>query len=227
MRNVPVPFDWKDRRRLCTKTMFWASKMSWILRLSLLHSCWSRRKVHHEASQYYRVTLSITHLRDSGKTAEDNFRTNLSPFLRRAVSKVIVESASGYQGKHINQEQFPNLTSVSVEARVAETLGFRHLIEAVCYRSTLTTMCLDEVWDGSHDMAITAAARKAADSLPMHDVPAVDNRAFIIVCKATAVIFKNPNNGQVDWWVSSNLCWAQKTFKRLTVTEHHLGLRYW
>jgi len=147
------------------------------------------KKVHGEASQYYRVALFITSYENARKTSEDDFRKNLSSFLRRAVSKVIVNSVSGYQGEHINQEQFPNLKSVNV------VVGYSNGIAAIpwnVYYIFKPTVHWAEVWDGSHDQKLIAAARKVADEFVMHDVPAAENRAFSIFCKAAVKFCESP-----------------------------------
>lgn len=96
------------------------------------------KKVPDEASQYHRVTLSIDNFSESRKVIVDDFRKNLSPFLRRAVSKVIVNSVSGYQGRHINQEQFSNLKSVNVGSLVEGQLDIVHRKREVHYTITPT-----------------------------------------------------------------------------------------
>ncbi|KAK5075686.1 hypothetical protein LTR70_010352 [Exophiala xenobiotica] len=159
-------------------------------------------KVHGEASQYYHVALSITSYEDARRLDEDDFRKNLSCFLRRAVSKVIVNSVRGYQGKHINQEQFPNLKSVNVVSLVGDSNGIAARPQDVYYMFK-PTVHWTEVWDGSHDQELVAAARETADESVMHDVPAAENRAFSIFCKATVNFYETPV--AMPQWLPSNM----------------------
>ena len=145
------------------------------------------RQIYNEAIKYYRITLSIRRVGHGPSLAQDDLRANMPLFLRLSVSKVNVDSVYGYQGQHVNQEQFPNLKTVKVMSLAGPFAAMQHHIEKVDYTFTPTTH-FGEVWDGSHDVQIAAAAKTTADEHTMHNVPSIDTRTFQIICSATITI---------------------------------------
>lgn len=100
------------------------------------------RQVRREALEYYNITLRITGEESLEDCGGDDYRNRLSPFIRRAISIVEIETVRGCNGQFINKDQFPNLKSILTYAEVDYTV--QDGIE------------LKEVIDGAHEPALLA-----------------------------------------------------------------------
>ncbi|KAK5937814.1 hypothetical protein PMZ80_009943 [Knufia obscura] len=194
------------------------------------------RQIHKEASQFYGVTLMITN--NSGKsddeeTLPDDYRNNISPPVRRLITNIVVNGLAGYQGHHVNQDQFPNLKVVTVEALIGKlpSMGHERYIHTVNY-SFRPAIHFDEVWSRSHDETITATARRAADEYTMVEVPDARHRTFKILCHTAINVVSTPaltasgsNRIYIDPVYKSttmNIVWNYDTGEMLRKTELRL-----
>lgn len=149
------------------------------------------RQVLIEATPFYKVRSVLDRSLLGYESFQDEFRPNTSPFLRGAVEIVSLTSIGGYQGHHINQEQFPNLKLVIVAMLVDIHQGVHVPVLEVYYKIRHGTT-FDEVLDdaGKHAADIVAQARGKIDAYTMHNVPAVDQRSFTILCHVRIRIFR-------------------------------------
>lgn len=189
----------------------------WSVRKPLLSVC---KQIRREALEYYQITLSIISPFPCRSSTRDNYRNDLSLFIRSQITHIRIQSIRGCDGRFINKHQFPNLKRVTVQySGVQDMAGWR----AVLLEPNIPSGHpfgpnprvgdqVDDVLSGAHDAALLGRLVPEVSDFMLYNVPPTSGeRGFEIYVIANVTIYRSVQSSRARIPITLVITWNHDT----------------